>query len=165
MEGLFVLLFQLLLFVGPILICGLIIGRTVEKRHFRNLEEREAANRGVVFVSQIKSFPYADNNGREPALVMAEAVIGSDYLKSWLASWRNIFGGEVRSFQTLQERGKREVILRLIEKAKQQGYNAVCNVRISAADVGGNTAGGKNKVPMAAVIATGTAYQASLSKA
>jgi len=158
-------LIQIAIFVGPILICGLIIGRTVEKRHFQKLDSREAENRGVVFVSQIKTFPYADSAGPPPAMVMAEAVIASDYLKSWLASWRNIFGGELRSFQTLQERGKREVILRLIDKAKAQGYNAVCNVRISTADVGGNTSGGKNKIPMAAVIATGTAYRAALSEA
>lgn len=150
----------ILFFVLPLVVCGLVIGRTVEKRHFKNLEEREAATRDIL-VTQIKSFPYASNSGPPPNMVLAEVAIGSDYLKSFFANWRNFFGGEIRSFQTLQERGKREVILRLVEKAREQGYNAVCNVRVSPADVGGNTTAKKKQMPMAVVIASGTAYVAN----
>lgn len=153
------ILIQVLLFVGPIVICGLIIGRTVEKRHFASLQAREAES--DVLVTQLKSYPKATAAELAPACVMAEVVIGSDYLKSWLSAWRNLFGGEMKSFQSLQERAKREAILRLSEQAQGMGFNAVCNVRISAADIGGNTSGQKNKTPMAAVIATGTAYRAA----
>ena len=159
MDGLIGVAVQLLIFVGPLFICGFVIGRTVERRHFRNLDEREAASRAQgVLVTQVKSFPNATGGGPPPRLMLSEVVIGSDSLKSFLSAWRNIFGGELRSFQTLQERAKREAILRLTDQAVQQGYNAVCNVRVSAADVGGNTSGQKNKIPMAAVIASGTAY-------
>ena len=157
------LIIGILFFLVPLVICGLVIGRGVEKRHFKNLEEREAATRDML-VSQIKSFPYASNSGQPPNLVLAEVAIGSDYLKSFFAKWRNLFGGEIRSFQTLQERGKREVILRLVEKAREQGYNAVCNVRVSPADVGGNTTAQKKQMPMAVVIASGTAYVANLKQ-
>ena len=149
---------QLLIFIGPLFICGFLIGRNVEKRHFRSLEEREAATRNVL-VTQVKSFPMAITDAGPPTVVLAEAVIASDHLKSFLAVWKNIFGGEIRSFQTLQERAKREAILRLVENATHQGFNAVCNVRVMTADIGGNTSGGR-KTPMAAVIATGTAYHA-----
>ena len=153
---------QLLVFLGPLFLFGFVIGRTVEKRHFQSIEERETANRDIL-VTQIKTFPMAVSGASPPLAVMSEVVIASDYLKSFLASWRNIFGGEVKSFQKLQERAKREAILRLIEDAKSRGYNAVCNVRVNSADIGGNTSGRKNKVPMAAVIATATAYHASQS--
>ncbi len=148
------------IFVLMLVVCGLIIGRTVEKQHFRKLEEREAAMSDML-VTQIKSFPNAVASGQPPNLVLAEVVIGSDYLKSFLAKWRNLFGGEIKSYQTLQERGKREVILRLAENARAQGYNAICNVRISPADVGGNTTASKKQMPMSAVIATATAYVAA----
>ena len=154
------IIISILLFVVPLLIFGLVIGRTVERRHFKNLEKREAATKDML-VTQIKSFPMSVSSDKPPTLVLAEAVIASDYLKSYLASWRNMFGGEIKSFQSLQERGKREVILRLVEKAKEQGYNAVCNIRVAAADVGGNTTAKKKQMPMAAVIAEGTAYLAS----
>lgn len=153
--GFFVLLVQLAGFVLPLVLFGLIIGRTVEKRHFRQLDEFDAAHRHVL-VTQLKSFPMAQHQKSPPSMVMAEVVIASDYLKSWLAQWRNLFGGEVRSFQTLQTRAKREAVVRLTKSALDQGYNAICNVRIESADVGGGSA--QRKTPMAAVIATATAY-------
>jgi uncharacterized protein YbjQ (UPF0145 family) len=91
-----------------------------------------------------------------PSLIVTEVVIASDYLKSWFAQWRNLFGGEVRSFQTLQTRAKREAVVRLTQSAIDQGFNAMCNVRIESVDVGGALT--KRKTPMAAVLATATAY-------
>ncbi len=150
-----VLIIQLLLFIGPLVLFGLIIGRTVEKRHFRRLENFEAAHQDFL-VTQIKSFPSAHITEPAPSLLVAEVVIASDYLKSWFAQWRNLFGGEVRSFQTLQTRAKREAVVRLTQSAIDQGFNAMCNVRIEAVDVGGALT--KRKTPMAAVMATATAY-------
>jgi uncharacterized protein YbjQ (UPF0145 family) len=150
-------LVQLAFFLVPLVVFGLLIGRTVERRHFRNLDQRESKHQSVL-VTQLQSFPNAVPGGPAPMIVMSEVVIASDYLKSWLSGWRKLFGGEMRSFRTLQERAKREAVLRLTERAVAQGFNAVCNVRISGADIGGNTAG--RKVPMAAIIATGTAYRA-----
>ena len=154
------IIIPLLFFILPLVICGVVIGRTVEKRHFKNLAEREAASSDIL-VTNIKSFPNASESGPPPNLVLAEVAIGSDYLKSFFANWRNLFGGEMKSFQTLQERGKREVILRLVEQAREQGFNAICNVRVSPADIGGNTTAKKKQMPMAVVIASGTAYVAN----
>ncbi len=157
-EGVLILI-QLLSVVVPLVIFGLIIGRTVEKRHIRRLDEFEEEHQDFL-VTQLKSFPMSVYSGQPSSLVVAEVVIASDYLKSWFAQWRNLFGGEVRSFQTLQTRAKREAVLRLTQSAIDQGFNAICNVRIESADVGGGTGG--NKTPMAAVIATATAYHAEL---
>lgn len=145
----------LLMFAAPLIVFGLITGRTIEKRHFRRLEEFESAHRDFL-VTQIRSFPQATVADPPPSLLVAEVVIASDVLKSWFAQWRNLFGGEVRSFQTLQTRAKREAIVRLTRSAIEQGYTAMCNVRIEPVDVGGALS--KRKTPMAAVLATATAY-------
>lgn len=138
-----------------LLLLGLIVGGTTERKHFRTLAEREAQH--GVLISQIKSFPFATTQSElPPRILVAEVVIGTDYLKSFLASFRNIFGGEVRSFQTLLTRSRREALQRLVEQAEAQGYNAICNVRFDTADVGG----GNKKVHMSAVLASGTAYVA-----
>lgn len=159
MEFFWEVLFWPLVFVAiPLVVFGLVIGRTVERRHFRRLDEKEEAYRDVL-VTQVKSFPNAVAFEVPPTVVTSQVVIASDYLKSWLSSWRKFFGGEMKSLRLIQERAKREAVIRLIESARDKGLNAVCNVRISGADIGGNTMGGKNKVPMAAVIATGTAYR------
>lgn len=155
-----VVLVQIALVVVPLVVFGLIIGRTVERRHFRSIERREAKHHAVL-VTQLKTFPCSAPATAPPSVVMSEVVISSDYLKTWLSQWRNLFGGEMKSFRTLQERAKREAVLRLIEQALAKGHNAICNVRIAGADIGGNTSGKKNKIVMAAIIATGTAYTAS----
>lgn len=147
---------QLLFFLVPLIVCGLIIGRTVERRHFARLDEMDAANSDFV-VTNLKDFPMAVSGGPDPTMVVSEVVIGSDYLKSYLASWRGFFGGEVKSLRTLQTRAKREAIARLIEQARQQGFNALCNLRLSGIDVGG-AAKSKKGMPMATVIASATAY-------
>ena len=154
------ILIELSIFILPLVVFGLIIGRTVEKRHIRRLDEFDAEHEDFL-ITQLKSFPMAVYSDQPSSLVVAEVVIASDYLKSWFAQWRNLFGGEVRSFQTLQTRAKREAVLRMTQTAIDQGFNAMCNVRIESADVGGGTGG--NKTPMAAVIATATAYHADRS--
>ena len=134
---------------------GFFVGGATERRHFRSLDEREAAS--DMLISQVKGFPFAAAQSElEPRILIAEVVIGTDYLKTFLASIRNIFGGEVKSFQTLLTRSRREALQRLVEQAREQGYNAICNVRFDTADVGG----GSKKVHMSSVLASCTAYVA-----
>lgn len=147
----------ILFYLGPPVVLfslGYFVGGSREKRHFKELDEREA--RSNVVVSQVKSFPFATQAELPPKIVVAEVVIGSDYLKTFLAAFRNFFGGEVQSFQTLLTRSRREALLRLSEQAEAQGYNAICNVRFDTADIGG----GQKKVHMSAVLASATAYVA-----
>lgn len=152
------LIIELLIFALPLIVCGLIIGRTVEKRHFARLDALDEANRDIL-VTNLKTYPRAASGGPAPALVVAEVVIGSDYLKSYLSSWRSFFGGEMKSLKTLQTRAKREAIARLIEQARQQGFNALCNLRFCGSDINGATKS-KKSMPMATVIASATAYLA-----
>ena len=91
--------------------------------------------------------------------MIGEVVIATDYLKSFQATIRKIFGGRLGSYQTLLDRARREALLRVIEQAQDQGYNAVCNVRLETADVGGNTS--QRRVAMVGILGSGTAYQAA----
>ena len=95
-----------------------------------------------------------------PRLVVAEVVIGTDYLKTFFASIRKLFGGEMRSLETLMERARREAISRILETARAEGYNAICNLRLESADISGISNQKANF--MVAVIGTATAYQSSV---
>jgi len=145
-------------FVAIFLALGFFIGGWRERSHIKNLDDREA-NNGDFLISQIKTCVGATSGGPEPTMLVGEAVIGSDYLKTFLGKLRNIFGGEVLSYQTLLERARREALQRIVEQATASGYNAVCNVRFQNADVGGNTANAKKKIVMASILATATAYR------
>ena len=59
----------------------------------------------------------------------------------------------MKSFQTLLTRARREATLQLLELARDNGYNAVCNIRLDMADIGSMA-----KMPMAAIIAAIVQY-------
>ena len=140
---------------------GLFVGAVIERNHFHNLADREQQLQDML-VTQLKSFPEHTIGEPHPTMLVSEVVISSDYLKSFLGALRNIFGGEVRSFQTLLERARREAVLRIQEQARQLGYNAVCNLRLETADIAGRGSNQKNKIVLVAILASGTAYHAKL---
>ena len=155
---------QLILGLGAIiffLLLGLVVGGMNERNHFRQLGMREAQTSDIL-VTQLKSFPACSPVDRVPTMLVAEVVISSDYLKSFLAGIRNIFGGEVRSFQTMLERARREALQRIREEAREMGYNAICNVRLETADMAGRTSSSKNKIVMAAILVSATGYNAAV---
>ena len=146
---------QLVVFMGLVLL-GLIVGQASEQAHLANLRAREK-QMAYFTVTDIKTFPEDVNMLMAAQIVVAEAVIATDYLKTLLASLRNLFGGEVRSLQTLMQRARREALLRLKEQAAAGGYNAICNLRLESADIGGLST--RRGVPMASILASGTAFQ------
>jgi len=139
---------------------GLFVGRYQERKHFAHIELRERQMADML-VTQLGSFPYAQSSFTPPSLMVAEVVIATDYLKNFLANIRKFFGGRVRSYQSLLTRARREAVLRMMEQARDQGYNALCNVRLETADVGGNSQ--MRRVAMVAILASATAYHASSS--
>jgi uncharacterized protein YbjQ (UPF0145 family) len=148
-------------FTVALLALGYFAGGYHERQHIASLDAREAALRHMV-VTQLRSYPGWIPDTSPPRLIVAEAVIGTDFLKTFLASLRNLIGGEVRSFQSLMERARREATLRLLEEADAAGYNAICNLRLDSADIGGNAAtSGKKGMVMAAILASATAYHAT----
>ena len=126
-------------FIGLAITLGLIAlgffaGRVLESRHLAELTQREAATASIVVVD-VKTLP----PGMEAAtgtLVMGEVVIASDYFKTFAASLRNIVGGEVKSYQTMLSRARREARLRMVEQARDLGSNLVVNVRFEWSAVG-----------------------------
>ena len=138
-----------------LLMLGLIVGRTVEKNHLKRLDEHDRRNADMLLTNVRSYAPNADP-AKYSTLVMGQAVIATDYLKSFLAAFRKILGGRVRSYESLMERAKRESIAKMIDEARAGGFNAICNIRVSTADIGGMT-GAKGAV-MAEAFASGTAY-------
>jgi len=148
---------ELLIQLGPfvvLILLGLIVGRTVERRHFRRLGEREATL-SYMLVTDLRTYPGGADVARPPMMVTGQAVIATDYLKTFLAGLRKILGGELKSYRTLMVRARKEAILRMMEEAQAAGYDAVCNLRLDSADIGGMT--GRRGAAMVEAFATGTA--------
>lgn len=138
-----------------LILLGLVAGRAAERRHFRSLERRER-DLADMNATDVRTYLGGAEPSRRAALVTAEVVIANDYLKSLLSALRKIVGGELRSYGSLMLRARREALLRLKEKARRMGHNAICNVRYETADIGGMAR--KGGAATVVVSASATAY-------
>ena len=62
--------------------------------------------------------------------------IGSDFL----ASIKNIFGGELKGYTDLLETSRKEALDRMLREAQAMGANAVVNVRFSTSSIAAGAA-------------------------
>lgn len=119
-----------------LLVLGLIVGGLLERKHYKSIRTREAQLRRVLVFNEKVIPPGA--GGGPCVLVHGSVVISSDYFKTFAAFLRNLFGGNMKSFETLLDRGRREAILRMKAQAKAQGANAVFNVRFATSSMNQN---------------------------
>ena len=146
-----------LLFAVGMLALGYVIGITVENRHFRSLEEREAKLAHII-TSNLKTVP-VDQVIHRCMYVDGQAVIGSDYFKTFATKVRTFFGGEIRSLERIMERARREATVRMLEAAQMQGATHVYNVRLETSNIGRGMGANKGLI-MAEVHVYGTAVNA-----
>ncbi len=139
-----------------LLLTGLVAGRAAEKRHFKRLtvQEQELAH---IMVCDLNTIP--ENWTPEQAfLVSGSVVIANDYFKAFASSLRNIFGGRMRSYESLVERGRREAIVRMLTEARSGSANAVWNVRVETSTIQGKRQSRPGGIEL---IAYGTALRVS----
>ena len=125
----------------PQLIIGLVIlavgfcaGKFFEIRHFRRLKEREQELSSIM-INNLRGFQGVD--AKQAFLVSGEAVIATDYFKTFVSGFRNIFGGEMKAYRSLMERARREALVRLLEQAHEGGADSVWNVRYETSTIQG----------------------------
>jgi len=155
------LLENLDLVIFVVLLClGYSAGSWAERNHYKSIEAREQELLDMAVVTAEGSFP--KNNVTQAVLVTGNAVVSIDYFKRLLAILRNIFGGRVKSYESLVDRARREAILRMKTAAKEQGANMIVNLRLETAAIGRN-ANQKKQIGSVEAIAYGTAVRLNRS--
>ena len=143
---------QLVVFL-VLLAIGVLAGRANERKHYRELAEAEEALRDIA-VSNVRSTEAAAL-GRA-TLVVGSVVIAEDFFKRVAAGLKSIVGGNIRSYETLLERGRREAIVRMKQEARRLGATHVVNVRLETASLSEDFSG-RRPMFSAEFIAYGTA--------
>ncbi len=145
-------LISLAVVVG-LLALGLIFGQFNERRHFADIARREQVH---------AAFPLTDVEVTPPGmraaggmLVTGGVVIASDYMKTFLSSLRMIVGGEMRAYEKMMNRARREARLRMVEQARARGATAVINVRFETSQIGATSR--QTPMPISEVLCYGTA--------
>lgn len=96
---------------------GLVLGHYLERKHYKSIARREREylkSPAVTFRTLPDKRPIA-----AARLAIGSVVISVDYFKRFLAGVRLFYGGELRSYSPLFDRGKREALLRMKESCPE----------------------------------------------
>lgn len=147
------------LLITPVMLFGAwISGGILERRHLKSLLLLESGSRGVLAVT-IEDLP-PNWHVESGELVMGNVVISQDYFKRFAASIKGIFGGNIRVFESLLERARREALVRMKGVAHARGYNTIINVRIETVRLASSRREGKGTAGVE-ILAFGTAISLS----
>ena len=147
------------LVMAPAMLLGAwISGGIIERRHLKNLLLLESGSRNLLALT-IEDLP-PDWQVESCELVMGSVVISLDYFKRFAAGIKGIFGGNIRSFETLLERARREAMIRMKGVAQARGYDTVINVRIETSTMASARRDGKGTAGVE-ILAYGTAISLS----
>jgi uncharacterized protein YbjQ (UPF0145 family) len=58
-------------------------------------------------------------------IVTGEVILGANIFRDMFASLRDVFGGRSGAYEQVLERGRREAILEMVDKARQLGGDAL----------------------------------------
>ena len=121
-------LIQLIILIG----IGYFVGTRVEKSHYESIRRREAQ------LLCLPAVPSEEVIGARPVrdarMVYGSVVISTDYFKTIVAGLRNLLGGEVCAYESILDRGRREAVLRLKEKAPDA--DIIVNLRLETNQIG-----------------------------
>ncbi len=123
-----------------LLVIGYVAGRVAESRHYQSIRAREQKLLDVPAVSW-KTL----NDPRpiaEAVLTTGSVVVSVDYYKRVLMLFRKIFGGEIRSYASLIDRGRREAVLRMKESCPAADLFLNCRIETSTISNGQSKATG-----------------------
>jgi len=142
-------MYDLIIFI-VLLLLGYIFGSIAESRHYKSIRKREEDFLTLPTIAL--KVPLSPEKIKSSKLVAGNVVISIDFFKKFLAGLRNIFGGNISSYETLIDRARREAILRMKTEAREA--SEIINVKIETASISKNTHGGVGAVE---VVAYGTA--------
>ena len=135
-----------------IVVIAMIVGSILEKKHFQSIKAREEKFFSIATLNT-KEIP-DDQPIHDARMVTGSVVVSIDYFKRFLASLRNIFGGEVKAYCSLLDRGRREAILRMKEDFPDA--DMIINFRVETSSI---SKGGKKSLGSTEVMAYGTAIK------
>ncbi|MEO0534929.1 MAG: heavy metal-binding domain-containing protein [Cyanobacteria bacterium P01_A01_bin.123] len=146
-----------LLFILALLILGFVVGGAIERRHYTEIRQREKLTLHLPMMNLGCHQPLPEAQASE--MFVGSVVVSTDYFKTFIAGLGNLVGGNLVTYESLIDRGRREAILRMKEQAIAWGATQLINVRFETANIGGQSS--SNGLVAIEVMAYGTAIRES----
>ena len=132
---------------------------------YQNGLDRKRLNRELTFFSKYgkDNLMTLENHGLigKPVatnLVFTNVTVGPSWGQLFIGWLKGIFGGEIQSYSRVLNYGRMEVLQRLREKAAQEGWDQVINVRLESVVIS-KSAGRNDKTSAIEIYAYGTAVK------
>lgn len=87
-----------------------------------------------MLLSNLETVP-AHRIVRQLDVVYGSTVRSKHVGRDFMAGLKNIVGGELKGYTELLEESRQEAMQRMIEKAQQQGANAIVGIRFSTSNI------------------------------
>jgi len=118
--------------VGVVGIIGWLVATWFERQHLKSMDEREVKLEDITLNTLDKS---SENIEGDTRLLIGSIVISHDYFRTLIIIMKKLIGGNVRAYERLTLRGRREAIIRLKEDARRHGFNKIINIRFGGTQV------------------------------
>lgn len=143
----------------PVLLLGAwVSGTLIERWHLGNLLRLESGSKDILALT-IEDVP-PDWRIESSDLVIGNVVISLDYFKRFAAGLKGVVGGNIRVYEPLLERARREALIRMKEEARERGHDTIINVRIETSRLASARADGRGTSGVE-ILAFGTAVTLS----
>ena len=128
----FIALFMYVILPAILLGTTWITHHNIIRSRRKMLSEQEEYFRKRIPMTNLKQFPARSS---APTLVTGSAVIADNYFISFIASFKHLFGGEIKGYTGMCSDARRLALVRMLQEAEQLGADAVYNVRFETSTV------------------------------
>jgi uncharacterized protein YbjQ (UPF0145 family) len=112
-------------------VVGYVIGFVREQMHFFSLKKRERKLTHIQ-VSNSKTLPASVKSGH---LVSANVAMATDSFRILSVTFRRLFGGNIKRYEKIKDRARREALIRLREAAITKEFDAIFNIRLETSQI------------------------------
>ena len=133
---LFSLIIAFFIFFGPIsFLISFLFSRRKHRKMIDNVMERVSTTvdeYGRDPLTNMKT-PLRNNEITQAKMIQANFVVGPGWWNQWIAGWHSLIGGNITSFDDVLMLARQEVLQSLRDKASEDGFDEVVNVRLESA--------------------------------
>ncbi|DAC66459.1 TPA: YbjQ family protein [Candidatus Thalassarchaeaceae archaeon] len=133
---LFVFLALAVALFGPVsFLVSMIFSRRKHRKMVDNVMERVSTTvdeYGRDPLTNMKT-PLRNDQIAQAKMIQANFVVGPGWWNQWIAGWHTLIGGNITSFDDVLMLARQEVLQSLRDKASEDGFDEVVNVRLESA--------------------------------
>jgi len=114
-------------------VVGWTIATLFERQHLKQMGMREQLLHDI----KVSTNKEAGADAESGIMIYGSVVVAHDFFRTLVIQFRKLIGGNIKAYERLVARGRREAFIRLREDARLRGFDKIINVRFAGSHVAG----------------------------